>query len=122
MSPNDPSPRHPRSSTETERTLIADEEQHPASSSRAASPARTLVDTSTPTPYRGFPSQAEYLAALREWAEEKRYLQPSTTTLTGYYGKETLQAYANKPRHEFGISRKLREMKEKKQGRKQSVA
>ncbi|KAF2207787.1 hypothetical protein CERZMDRAFT_118955 [Cercospora zeae-maydis SCOH1-5] len=141
MSTNGP---HPRSSTETDRTLIAtdaDEEQgqqqqqrHPTPSSRsrsrAASPARTLVEnsssttitvTTTPTPYRGFPSRAEYLAALHEWAEEKRFLQPSTTTLTGYYGKETLESYANRPKHEFGISRRLRERKEKKLGRKQSV-
>ncbi|KAM3423833.1 hypothetical protein BST61_g1232 [Cercospora zeina] len=134
MSPTDP---RPRTSTETDRTLIATEtdeeqqqQQHPTTSSRsrAASPARTLVEnspptttTTTPTAYCGFPSQAEYLAALHEWAEEKRYLQPSTTTVTGYYGTETLEAYANRPKYEFGISRRLRERREKKQGRKQSA-
>ena len=99
-----------RLSTETDRTLIP---------SRAASPARTLVDTSN-TPYRGFPSRAHYLAALHEWAEEKRYLQPGTTTLDGFYGHTTLDTYASRPKHEFGITRKLRELKEKKKQAKQS--
>ncbi|KAI5357988.1 hypothetical protein Slin15195_G063180 [Septoria linicola] len=106
--------QEPRHSTETDRTLFTPEDNAPTP--RATSPARTLVDTSsTDTPYRGFPSRAHYLAALQEWADEKRYLQPSETTLNGFYGSTTLETYANRPKHEFGISRRLRERKEKKQ-------
>ncbi|KAL9533859.1 hypothetical protein SMMN14_02889 [Sphaerulina musiva] len=118
----DPDSEHQRlrHSTETERTLVEDHVDtttHPTP--RAASPTRTLVDASD-SPYRGFPSKAHYLAALHEWAEEKRYLPAGTTTVEGFYGNTTLESYASRPKHELGIRRRLREIMEKKKHTKRS--
>lgn len=67
-----------------------------------------------PQPYRGFPSEAAYFTALSEWAESKRYIQPTNNTLLGFYGDTSMEALASRPRMEFGISRKLKERKASK--------
>lgn len=69
----------------------------------------------TPRPYRGFPSEEHYLAALREWAESKKYLQSTETQLVGFYGPKTLQEYADQPKMEgLGLRKKWKARKEQK--------
>ncbi|KAL8721135.1 MAG: hypothetical protein Q9225_002118 [Loekoesia sp. 1 TL-2023] len=47
--------------------------------------------------YGIYGSEEEYLAALRAWVEEKSYVRlDDKTALTGFYGKETMQDYANR--------------------------
>ncbi|KAK0306644.1 hypothetical protein LTR01_005939 [Friedmanniomyces endolithicus] len=73
----------------------------------------TIADpTPAPQPYRGFPSEAHYLAALHAWADQQRYVDPGKTTLYGFYGHQSLQDYASKPPIEIGIRRKWRERRE----------
>lgn len=48
------------------------------------------------TPYRGFPSEAAYLAALRAWAEEREHVQLDTA-LVGWYGTKTKEHYLSQP-------------------------
>lgn len=67
--------------------------------------ASTLVPTETA--YRGFPSKADYLAALRAWAEEKQYHQ-FDTALIGWYGTKTKADYLNKPGLELRTKSKAR--------------
>ncbi|KXS96027.1 hypothetical protein AC578_3922 [Pseudocercospora eumusae] len=92
----------PRPSTDASRTLIGD------AASITPSEASTLRPAAQP--YRGFASKAEYLAALHEWAESKRYNQPDTS-IVGFYGDTTLETLASKPRMEFGISRRIKQRK-----------
>ncbi|KAL9594119.1 MAG: hypothetical protein Q9219_007209 [cf. Caloplaca sp. 3 TL-2023] len=48
--------------------------------------------------YGIYASEEEYLAALRAWVEEKSDVRlDDRTALTGFYGKETMQDYANRP-------------------------
>ncbi|KAK1817841.1 hypothetical protein LTR12_007712 [Friedmanniomyces endolithicus] len=78
----------------------------------------TIADPSpAPQPYRGFPSEAHYLAALHAWADQQRYVDPGKTTLYGFYGHQSLQDYASKPPIEIGIRRKWRERREAKKER-----
>ena len=60
--------------------------------------------------YRGHASEAEYLAALRAWAEEKMYVQPQDKcALPGFYGKETMrECIAKNPELGLRLGRKKR--------------
>lgn len=69
--------------------------------------------TETSRPYKGFPSEAHYLAALEKWAESRRYLEPETM-LVGFYGPKTLQDYASRPGVEIGLKKRWRARKERK--------
>ena len=72
--------------------------------------------SAAPRPYRGFPSEAHYLAALREWAESKKYLDAGTT-LIGFYGEKSMEDYSNRPGLEMGslgLKKKWKARKEKK--------
>ncbi|KAK1072014.1 hypothetical protein LTR12_003418 [Friedmanniomyces endolithicus] len=91
----------------------------PAASTGHPHPRRdTIADPSpAPQPYRGFPSEAHYLAALHAWADQQRYVDPGKTTLYGFYGHQSLQDYASKPPMEIGIRRKWRERREAKKER-----
>lgn len=136
----------PRSSTETDRRHLLSQSVAPSETSsiidgdrtpRAHSPApssqlteyerRDTIAESTPTrrPYKGFPSEEEYLEALRAWAESKKYLQ-FDRTLVGFYGATTMQEYASRPGVEIGWKKKWNERKarkeEKKAGRRNTVA
>ncbi|KAK4550864.1 hypothetical protein LTR36_000444, partial [Oleoguttula mirabilis] len=72
-------------------------------------------------PYKGFPSEAHYLAALHEWAESKKYIQTTDTTLYGFYGENTIEDYASRPKIEgLGLRRKWRARKEAKRETKGS--
>ena len=64
-----------------------------------------------PQPYKGFPSEAHYLAALEAWADSKKFLEPEKT-LKGFYGEKTMEEYARAPRMELGLRRKWRARKE----------
>jgi len=60
-----------------------------------ASPPKE-VRPEQPKPYKGFPSEEAYLAALRAWAEEQKYFKIDTQ-LTGFYGTKTSEYYMNQP-------------------------
>jgi len=135
----------PRSSTETDRRHLlsdsiapsaatsvidlSDGEQtprahSPANSSRTAHGANvgqdsrrgTIADPSTQQrPYRGFPSEAAYLAALHDWAESKKYIQTGEGALYGFYGDTTMEEYAARPKIELGLKKKWKARKEAKQ-------
>lgn len=136
----------PRASTETDRRQLLAESIAPSESSsiishgdgdrtpRAHSPAPSTtgsafripagqrhdrhasIATPAPQPYRGFPSEAHYLAALNEWAESKKYIQQTDTTLYGFYGETTMEEYASRPKMEgLGLRRKWKARKEAKQ-------
>ncbi|KAK3671107.1 hypothetical protein LTR78_009068 [Recurvomyces mirabilis] len=70
-------------------------------------------------PYKGFPSEAHYLAALHAWAEDKKFVQVGDTTLHGFYGHTSMQEYAARPGQDFGIKKKWRARKEAKQAKKE---
>lgn len=117
---------HPTNGEETPRA------NSPAPSWRSASTATTLatrqssIATIAPTPYKGFPSEAAYLRALEEWAEEKKYIQPSdeSHTLSGWYGTKTMDDYIegqDKP-PELGLRKKWRARKEERARRKSAAA
>jgi hypothetical protein len=72
--------------------------------------ASTIVPTDTT--YRGFPSEADYLAALRAWAEEKQYVQ-FDTALVGWYGTKPKADYLSKPGG-LGLRKKSNPQKEEK--------
>jgi hypothetical protein len=84
-----------------------------------ASPSQSTIDIPNPasiavpvqTPYRGFPSEAEYLAALRAWAKEKEYVQ-FDTALIGWYGQKTGEYYLSQPG--LGLRKKAKARKEEK--------
>jgi hypothetical protein len=78
-------------------------------------------DSSIVQPYKGFASEAEYLAALHAWAETKKYVQPDSG-LVGFYGHTTVEELANRPRTEFGLRKLLRERKAKKNVKRQSAS
>jgi hypothetical protein len=77
---------------------------------------RDTIAESKPTrrPYKGFASEEEYLEALREWAEQKKYITHDTM-LTGFYGKTTMQEYASRPVVDIGLKKKWRERKARKE-------
>ena len=127
----------PRSSAETDRRHLLAESVAPSETSsvidfadgdrtpRAQSPSRAglqrreTIAEATPVrrPYRGFASEEEYLAALKEWAEEKKYVQ-HPTMLTGFFGPTTLQELASRPGVEIGLKKKWKERKARKEERK----
>lgn len=119
----------PRPSTETDRrhllspsqaTSLYDSDQTPRASLEQQPRRGTVADPTLQHPYRGFPSEAAYLQALHEWAESKKYVQQDKN-LVGFYGETTMQEYAARPRQEFGLSKRWREHKAKKEARRASA-
>ncbi|KAF2478736.1 hypothetical protein BDY17DRAFT_305756 [Neohortaea acidophila] len=89
---------------------------------RARSPARsiaTTTKTSTSQPYRGFPSEEAYLAALRAWADGQKFTS-FDTSLIGFYGERTAEEIASQPRPEFGLRKKWRARRERKNSEAQA--
>jgi hypothetical protein len=82
----------------------------PLNSRRGTSSDPTTVST---TSYRGYPSEAHYLAALRAWADSKRYVE-NDSALVGFYGQTTVAEYCERPRVDFGFKKMMRERKEKR--------
>jgi len=72
-----------------------------------------VPSTQTQTPYRGFPSEAAYLAALHAWATEKQYVQLDTA-LVGWYGQKTTEYYVNKPGLSLRAEAKARKEEKKR--------
>lgn len=116
---------HPTDGEETARA------NSPAPSWRSSSTATTLAArqssiATTTTPYKGFPSEAAYLRALEEWAEEKKYIQPSdeSHTLSGWYGTKTMDDYieGQDKAPELGLRKKWRARKEERARRKSAAA
>ncbi|KAF2772265.1 hypothetical protein EJ03DRAFT_324692 [Teratosphaeria nubilosa] len=137
----------PRSSTETERRHLLAESLAPSEPAsmvdgdrtpRAHSPAPseqterfripaagqqydrrgTIANPTTePRPYRGFPSEAHYLAALHAWANNKKYLEPTDTTLYGFYGERTMEEYnrGKQPIQGLGLRKKWKARKQAKE-------
>lgn len=80
----------------------------------------TMADpSSVPAPYRGFPSEAQYLAALNQWAESKKYIETTDTALIGFYGATTMEEYASRPTQDLGIKKKWRARKEAKRAKQE---
>jgi len=73
-------------------------------------------ESGTPKPYKGFPSEQAYLAALREWAEERQYIR-FDTELVGWQGRKTMEDYANQPGVEFSWRTRMKARKAEKQRR-----
>lgn len=114
-----------RKSTETEHRHLLSDSVAPSESAsmiadyddgdrtpRARSPSRA-ASTMTPRSYKGFASEAEYFAALEEWAESKKFLE-TDKRLIGFYGPKTMDDYANQPGVEFGLRKKLKARKQRK--------
>ncbi|KAI5241306.1 hypothetical protein E4T43_05564 [Aureobasidium subglaciale] len=84
-----------KSSTST-TTAIPDYARPPSPTPSTQTTASTILPTYAQTgSYKGFPSEAAYMAALTEWAETKKYIQPSEEgqTLTGFFGCKTMNEY-----------------------------
>jgi hypothetical protein len=108
-----PRAHSPAPSTDTQRRF-----RIPANTERRG----TIADpTTTPNqqPYKGFPSEAHYLAALSAWADSKKYVEPTEMSLHGFYGHTTMQEIAARPGQDFGIKRKWREIKEARGARRE---
>ncbi len=78
--------------------------------------SETTPQLKAPTPYKGFPSEEAYLAALRSWAMEKEFIK-FDTALVGWQGKKTMDDYANQPGIEFAWRTRMKERKAEKQRR-----
>ncbi|KAI5196677.1 hypothetical protein E4T39_07690 [Aureobasidium subglaciale] len=82
--------------TTTTTTAIPDYARPPSPTPSTQTTASTILPTYAQTgSYKGFPSEAAYMAALTEWAETKKYIQPSEDghTLTGFFGCKTMNDY-----------------------------
>ncbi|KAI5237517.1 hypothetical protein E4T42_09201 [Aureobasidium subglaciale] len=80
----------------TTTTAIPDYARPPSPAPSTQTTASTILPTYAQTgSYKGFPSEAAYMAALTEWAETKKYIQPSEEgqTLTGFFGCKTMDEY-----------------------------
>ncbi|KAH0283595.1 hypothetical protein M436DRAFT_42505 [Aureobasidium namibiae CBS 147.97] len=106
----------PQSQTQTQPQIPSSQEPHtstpPTSTTTTPSYARppsptpsTQTTASTILPsyadsgsYKGFPSEAAYIAALTEWAEHKKYIQPSeeAQSLSGFFGYKTMEEYSER--------------------------
>lgn len=79
----------------------------PSTQTTASTILPSYADTGS---YKGFPSEAAYLAALTEWAEHKKYVQPSeeAQSLTGFFGYKTMEDYTGPrtPRDETRAARR----------------
>ncbi|THV87220.1 hypothetical protein D6D02_08070 [Aureobasidium pullulans] len=82
--------------TSTTTTSNPDYDRPPSPTPSSQTTASTILPTYAQTgSYKGFPSEAAYLAALTEWAETKKYIQPSEEgqTLSGFFGYKTMEEY-----------------------------
>ena len=61
------------------------------------------------------------MAALQEWAEEKKYIQPQKQVI-GFYGDKTMEEYASGPGLELGWRKKWKARKEQKMEKRRASA
>ena len=81
---------------------------------RTAADNESLLPSYTPAKYgihSRYKSEAEYLAALREWVEERGYTglkndKGRDTTVEGFFGAKTMRDYEKQERPSFGFGRK----------------
>ena len=70
----------------------------PPSPPPASDPDNTsLLPSYSAAKYGNYTSEADYLAALRAWAEEKTFVEPGDTGLIGFYGETTMEGYIQRP-------------------------
>jgi hypothetical protein len=106
-------PPHSSAASFVSVATITDHKEPGSSPSQSSTdvPVTAPVGVPVQTPYRGFPSEAAYLAALRAWAEEKEYVQ-FDTALIGWYGRKTKEDYLSQPG--LGLRKKAKARKEEK--------
>jgi hypothetical protein len=106
-------PPHSSAASFVSVATITDHKERDASPSPSttAIPDPAPIVVPTQTPYRGFPSEADYLAALSAWAKEKEYVQ-FDTALIGWYGQKTKEYYLSQPG--LGLRKKAKARKEEK--------
>ena len=86
----------------------------PPSPPPAADPDNTsLLPSYSAAKYGNYTSEADYLAALRAWVEEKTFVDPGDTGLVGFYGKTTMEGYIQRP--DGGMRSKRKEKVETKE-------
>ena len=106
-------PPHSSATSFVSVAAITDHKEPDASPSQSTAEIPDTPSVAVPmqTPYRGFPSEADYLAALRAWAQEKEYIQLDTA-LIGWYGQKTQEYYLSQPG--LGLRKKAKAQKEEK--------
>jgi hypothetical protein len=106
-------PQHSSASSFVSVATITNPDHRQLSPSQSTTDVSDTASTIIPpaTSYRGFPSEADYLAALRAWAEERQYIQLDTA-LVGWYGTKTKADYLSKPG--LGLRAKSKARKEEK--------
>jgi hypothetical protein len=85
-------PKPSTSSTTTTPSYARPPSPTPSTQTTTSTILPTYAETGS---YKGFPSEAAYIAALTEWAEHKKYVQPSeeAQTLSGFFGYKTIEEY-----------------------------
>jgi hypothetical protein len=106
-------PPHSSAASFVSVETITDHKKPDASPSQSTTGIPNAASTAVPTQtsYRGFPSEAAYLAALRTWVQEKEYIQLDTA-LIGWYGQKTQEYYLSQPG--LGLRKKAKARKEEK--------
>jgi hypothetical protein len=104
-------PPHSSAASFVSVATITDHKERNASLSSSTTEVPDTASIAVQTPYRGFPSEADYLAALRAWAKEKEYVQ-FDTALIGFYGRKTQEDYLSQPG--LGLRKKAKARKEEK--------
>ncbi|KAL8793312.1 MAG: hypothetical protein Q9195_004089 [Heterodermia aff. obscurata] len=90
----------------------------PPSPPPASDPENTSVLPSySAAKYGNYTSEADYLAALRAWAEEKAFIEPGDTGLVGFYGKTTMEGYIQRPGGGMRSRRKEKVDRKKEEGK-----
>ncbi|KAI4760894.1 hypothetical protein E4T52_07061 [Aureobasidium sp. EXF-3400] len=117
-SPTQPQPQSPPVSSQEPQASNPSTSTSTPSYARPPSPTpSTQTTTSTILPtyaetgsYKGFPSEAAYIAALTEWAEHKKYVQPSqeAQTLSGFFGYKTIEEYTEGMDRREGVAKAAR--------------
>ena len=70
----------------------------------------SLLPSYSAAKYGNYASEADYLAALRAWAEEKAFVEQGDHGLVGFYGKTTMEGYIQRPGG--GVRSKRKEKRE----------
>ena len=77
----------------------------------------SLLPSYSAAKYGNYASEADYLAALRAWAEEKAFVEQGDHGLVGFYGKTTMEGYIQRPGG--GVRSKRKEKGETRKGGKE---
>ena len=77
----------------------------------------SLLPSYSAAKYGNYTSEADYLAALRAWAEEKTFVDLGDTGLVGFYGKTTMEGYIQRPGGGMRSKRKEKVETKKEEGK-----